>query len=34
MMDFLIGFAFVAMVLTPAAVAFIQHTRSNGGSEL
>lgn len=34
MIDFLVGLAFVAMVVTPAAVAFIQHSRSQGGSDL
>ena len=30
MMDWLAGLAFVAMILLPAAVAFIQHSRSDG----
>ncbi len=34
MIDFLVGLAFVAMVLTPAAVAFVQHSRSQSDSDL
>lgn len=31
MMDFLIGSAFVAMIILPAIVAFLQHSRSGHG---
>jgi Sec-independent protein secretion pathway component TatC len=31
MVDFLIGFAFVAMIVLPAIIGYLQHTKSNGG---
>lgn len=34
MIDFLLGLAFVAMLILPAAVAFVQHSRSNESSDL
>lgn len=33
MVDFLTGLAFVAMIVLPAVVAFVQHTRSHEGGE-
>jgi hypothetical protein len=30
MVDFLLGFAFVAMILTPAIIATVQRSRSHG----
>jgi len=31
MLDFLIGFAFVAMIVLPAIIGYVQHVRSNDG---